>query len=320
MPHILLLGAGFSRNWHGWLASEIGSDLAGRLASDAHSSGVLQQSKGFEDALSTVQVAFKANPNDQTRAQLRRFQDALQATFAAMNDAFAAMADFEFTQDYAYQVVPFLTKFDAIFTLNQDLLLELHYRERMVIPSHPRWSGCEFPGMIPQPPGAGLFDARAVTWRPAPQFAPSSNLQPIFKLHGSTNWRDADGGELLVMGADKAATIQEKAILRRYADEFLRYLSMPGARLMVIGYGFLDPHINDAIVAGSRGGGLKMFIVDHPAGWKVLRNINPTSARPAYLPQPIEQVGSLGDSTRSLRDTFGTDRLEHGKLCRFFSP
>jgi hypothetical protein len=320
MPHILLLGAGFSRNWHGWLASEIGSDLAGRLAGDAHLSGVLRQSKGFEDALSTVQAAYKANPNDQTRAQLMRFQDALQATFASMNDAFATMTDFEFTQDYAYQVVPFLTKFDAIFTLNQDLLLELHYRDRMVIPAHPRWNGCEFPGMTPRPQmGGGLSDARAVIWQPAPQFTLSPNLQPIFKLHGSTNWRDAEGGELLVMGADKAETIREKAILRWYADEFLRYLSMRDARLMVIGYGFLDPHINDAIVTGSKAGGLRMFIVD-PAGLKVLRNANPTSTRPVYLPHPIEEVGSLGDSTRALRETFGTDHLEHGKLGRFFSP
>ena len=317
MSHFLLLGAGFSRNWDGWLASEIGSDLAGRLADDALFSSLLA-AKSFEDALSTVQLQYKTTPNDQTKARLDKFQAAIQATFAAMNDAFAAKSDFEFTNDYAFQIVPFLTKFDAIFTLNQDLLLELHYRERMVIPAHPRWSGCEFPGMIPQPPnGGGLSDARSVTWRPAPQFGLSSNTQPIFKLHGSTNWRDADGGELLVMGTDKAATIQEKAILRCYADEFLRCLSMPNARLMVIGYGFLDPHINDAIVKGAQTGGLRMFIVG-PAGRQVLRHVNPTSSRPVYVAKPIEQVGNLGDSTRTLRETFGGDRLEHGKFCRFF--
>ena len=70
-------------------------------------------------------------------------------------------------------------------------------------------------------------------------------------------------------------------ILRWYQEEFRRYLSMPNARLMVIGYGFLDPHINDLIVEGARAGGLRMFIVN-PAGRVILRRVNPTSTRSAY--------------------------------------
>ncbi len=318
MPHILLLGAGFSRNWDGWLASEITGDLAGRLADDPHLSSVLRTG-GFEDALSVVQTEYKARPGDETKARLRKFQDALQATFGAMNDAFAGMPDYEFTNDYNLQITPFLIKFDAIFTLNQDLLLELHYRQRMEIPAHPRWSGCEFPGMVPRAPQVGLSDARSVIWEPRGKFEVAPNLQPIFKLHGSTNWRDSDGGELLVMGADKTATIQEKAILRWYQEEFRRYLSMPNARLMVIGYGFLDRHINDLIVKGAEAGGLRMFIV-HPAGREILRRVNPTSTRPVYVQSPIEAVGSIGDSIRGLRQTFGSDRLENGKLGRFFIP
>ena len=57
--------------------------------------------------------------------------------------------------------------------------------------------------MTPRTQLGGLADARSVVWQPAAKFEISSNLQPIFKLHGS----------LLVMGADKTATIQEKSIL-----------------------------------------------------------------------------------------------------------
>jgi hypothetical protein len=122
------------------------------------------------------------------------------------------------------------------------------------------------------------------------------------------------------MGADKTATIQEKAILRWYQEEFRRYLSMPNARLMVIGYGFLDRHINDSIVAGANTGGLRMFIV-HPPGRQVLRHVNPTSSRTVYLPAPIEAVGDIGSSIRTLPEIFGgNDGLEHGKLWRFFTP
>jgi hypothetical protein len=83
MPHILLLGAGVSRNWDGWLASEIGSDLAGRLADDRYLSDLLTRAGGFEDALSIVQAEFKRAPTEEARARLRKFQHALQATFGA---------------------------------------------------------------------------------------------------------------------------------------------------------------------------------------------------------------------------------------------
>jgi hypothetical protein len=65
-------------------------------------------------------------------------------------------------------------------------------------------------------------------------------LQPYFKLHGSMNWRNPSGGHLLVMGGNKPTTIQRHPILMWYAQKFVEQLSMPGARLMVIGYGFRD--------------------------------------------------------------------------------
>jgi hypothetical protein len=57
-------------------------------------------------------------------------------------------------------------------------------------------------------------------------------------------------------------------ILWRYQQEFDAYLGRPGARLMVIGYGYNDSHINDAIGRAVERG-LKLFIVD-PLGMEVL--------------------------------------------------
>jgi len=319
MNHILLIGAGFSRNWHGWLASEIAGDLAGRVVADPYLSGVLQRAGSFEDALSQIQMEYQSSPNADAKARLDKFQAALMATFASMNDAFARLLQLDFCNDLEFQILKFLAKFDAIFSLNQDLLLELHYWRQMEIPGYPRWSGSHFPGMAPQPDGTGSNDSLSMTWQPEATFTIAPNLQPIFKLHGSTNWRDRDGGHLLVMGADKSRTIRETAILRRYADEFLRFLSVENTRLMVIGYGFLDSHINDLIYQAWQTSRLLMFIVD-PAGRNILRRINPTNTRPVYCPGPLEEIGILGDSTRSLSSTFGgSDRLEHGKLWRFFS-
>jgi len=51
MPHILLTGAGFTRNWDGWLAKELEGDLLARLADDRQLNKLLQCSSSYEDAL-----------------------------------------------------------------------------------------------------------------------------------------------------------------------------------------------------------------------------------------------------------------------------
>ena len=61
------------------------------------------------------------------------------------------------------------------------------------------------------------------------------------------NWTDPSGGRLLVMGGNKPTTMQRHPILMWYAAKFAELLSKPGARLMIIGYGFRDNHINQLI-------------------------------------------------------------------------
>src|SRR5437763_14705939 len=71
--------------------------------------------------------------------------------------------------------------------------------------------------------------------------------------------------------------MQRYPILMWYAERFSEALAKPNARLMVIGYGFGDSHINQLIQEAWLKGGqtLTMFIV-HPDGQEILRRINPT--------------------------------------------
>jgi hypothetical protein len=87
--------------------------------------------------------------------------------------------------------------------------------------------------------------------------------QPYFKIHGSINWQANKGGRLLVIGGNKPTTMQSHQILMWYADKFVETLSRPNARLMVIGYGFGDGHINQLIHEAWEKGGktLSIFIV-----------------------------------------------------------
>ena len=139
MSHILLLGAGFSRNWGAPLASEVAGSLLGELHDDAELARRLR-SGPFEDALAGFQ---RPRGDDADAKRLRRLQDAVTALFSRMNAAFATTT-FEFDNDLAHSIKKFLERFDAIFTLNQDLLLETHYLPKLV---STRWSGVAVPGM-----------------------------------------------------------------------------------------------------------------------------------------------------------------------------
>jgi len=317
MARVLLLGAGFSRNWNGWLAGEIMGDLYGRLADDADLSGVLGNADNFEDALSEIQEQYKAEPSDANRARLERMQAAVMATFRALNEAFANRPGMEFSRHRQFSITNFLARFDAIFTLNQDLLFELHYSIELHEPR--RWNGHHFPGM--QTPagwhnaiGPFLRDRLDMVWRPAADFRVERNVQPIYKLHGSVNWMAGDRGELLVLGGNKALTIAENRILSWYTDEFRRQLEMQDTRLMVIGYGFRDQHIDRLLHEVWQRSHFRMFLVT-PRGRALLNRVTGLGFR---LLNPLQEIQLVGDSVRPLSTTFDGDELEHGRLMRFF--
>ena len=304
MAAVLLTGAGFSFNWGGRLAKEVNTAIALRVQEDAHLADLLHRNPNFEEALTELQNACAISVRPRTAEQLRRLETAIVEVFADMN-RYLASATFSFRNETGWTMPEFLALFDAIFTLNQDLLLETQYhhphRVDLSLVGNRRWAGGVLPGVeeIHNPVG-GLYDPLAAQRRPvasprATQIEP--RFQPYFKLHGSMNWQDPRGGRLLVMGGNKPTTIQRHPILMWYAEKFLEALSKPNARLMVIGYGFGDDHINRLIYEGWEKGGktLSMFIVQ-PDGREILRKINPTN-RPGniYVRGPLECITAVYD-------------------------
>ena len=250
--HYLLLGAGFSRNWDGWLVSEIFDHLLTLEAMQQRPSLVAllkrhqRDGTGFEGALSAVQeAAARSSRTADDVMNLVVFQDAITSTFRLMNSMFFEKTGIDFSNSREASVRDFLARFDAIFTLNQDLLLEKHYVD-VVNPGNP---GVGLPG-IQRPLNLSPHDHARWLSEPwivgdtVPGAASWKNSQPVFKLHGSSNWRRSDGKDLVIMGGQKMKAIQESPVLTWYHDEFARRLAEPGARLMTIGYGFQDQHIN----------------------------------------------------------------------------
>jgi hypothetical protein len=310
MSYILLLGAGFSRNWGAPLANEITGSLLGELHEDA----VLAQrlrSGPFEDAFVGFQ---RPRGDDENSTRLRRLQVAVTGLFSRMNAALA-VTTFEFDNDLAYSIKKFLERFDAIFTLNQDLLLETQYHPNLV---SAKWSGVTIPGMQGSYDAGhgGPADPTKLTWRPMGDVAVRGKLQPYFKLHGSSNWKDEQGEPVLIMGSAKSGAIDRFPVLKAYHDKLRHMLGQPGTKLMVIGYSFQDDHINQVICDASTRTGLGTFLVD-PNGRDVLKDPKMADAT-IKAKREVEDIKIIGELKRPLSAIFRRDVFAHGELMRFF--
>jgi len=324
MTKILLTGAGFTRNWGGWLASEAFEYLLQSRELDAALRRELWSDKnrglGFEATLDRLQQeAQRHDPGNTVAAQVNTLSSALRGMFTSMDEGLKSAA-FEFNNDLKFSVGAFLARFDAIFSLNLDLLLERRYLPGVNLIHPGKWDGAYSPGIGGPIPGFN-YDAESLISaqrRTLPaEFALRPRIQPYFKLHGSQNWIDDAGGRMLIMGGNKAAAIGSHPILKCYAEKFDEYLNRGDTKLMVIGYGFGDPHINEALkkaVANE----LRIFIID-PAGTDVLE----TRRRAAlgHLTDDLMdalQLTICGASRRALRTTFGGDAVEHSRVMEFF--
>lgn len=325
MASYLLLGAGFSRNWGGWLASEAFEYLLGRqeIAGNEPLRRLLWKSQakgGFEDALADLQQAV-ARGDGRAAANLQALQAAVVAMFDDMNTGYEARRSWEFSQDDACSISKFLTQFEAIFSLNQDLLVEHHYLDRSPeLLRAARWDGAGLPGVRLGQSTASLTGRR---WHVFPEadFKVDARIQPYFKLHGSANWSTPGGNSTLIVGGNKLQAIAAVPILEWYQQEFKARLCAGDTRLMVIGYGFRDAHINALLTEAVTGHGLKLFVVA-PEGAGQARAVNPTQggfyAR-GTLDDAFER-GLIGASRRGLAEIFGSNGNELAKLYRFVNP
>jgi hypothetical protein len=312
---ILLLGAGFSRNWGGWLANEALEYLLGCPQIDDSLRALLirNKTKGFEETLGVLQ----AQSAGRRLEQLTQLEAALRSMFDDMNAAFSK-GSFDFGGDSrSGSVSDFLRHFDAIFTLNQDTLLETHYFNNIALPAGDRhWrEGC-LPGM--ERVGEHYGKASGL-WQPAANVGEiPGDVQPYIKLHGSSNWQTRDASQLLIMGTNKSAVIAKVPILQWGFDKLNEYLSGSHTRLMVIGYSFGDDHVNAVLMKAAQAQKIRLFVVD-PLGMDVMDKY-----RDAHIPGPSELKDALwsvlyGCSRRALSATFGGDAVEYAKLLRFIS-
>jgi hypothetical protein len=300
------------------LASEVFQYLLGCDEVDDELRRLLWRDRNFEDVLAALQQA----TDDDSKRRYQLLVSVLAGMFDSMGQAFM-QREFEFrSPPDNYSLASFLMRFDAIFTLKQDTLLEQKY---IPIVGSAKWGRAQLPGIkyLGNPQLTGSVHDRIAVMEPNPSdFEMPPGIQPYIKLHGSCNWNDGpSGGRILVMGGQKTISIGQFPILSWYHQEFRNMLMRPGTRLMVIGYSFSDAHIDDAITDAIKESDLKIFLVD-PRGDKVLDKRDPRAMIPDHPGPLLDTITPriIGISQRPIASTFKDDTVEHGKLSARATP
>jgi hypothetical protein len=324
MAHYLLTGAGFSRNWGGWLADEVFEYL---LGDPDITPGIRTQL--FRDRLSlapgnyeTTVQALRDRAKSGDDVDYKKVMAILEGMFRAMNQAFARQGfQFDHTSDSRYQLSKFMHRFDCIFTLNQDTLLEQHYfTQGFNLATQTRWDGYDIPGLEllnsqahgGVPDHAALFVAKQTDFR-----LQRGNYQPYIKLHGSSNWMASrTAGLLLITGGVKEADINDSPLLAWYSQLLRERICHASAKIMIIGYGFADEHINKVLVEAAEAGA-KFFIVDLIGSDILFKPISRSD--PSHNLHQVMSLNVIGASRRHLSSTFSNDSVEFHKLARFFN-
>lgn len=135
-----------------------------------------------------------------------------------------------------------------IFTTNYDLLLET-YLERAGLPIIDAFVGCVEPFFL-----ADVAESD--------DYIPSGHSVCLWKLHGSINWAMSKqntgriirvagtGAEGVILPSQKKYDESRKQPYITLLDRLSRFLRLPDALLVTIGYSFGDEHINSAILGG----------------------------------------------------------------------
>jgi hypothetical protein len=314
MRNILLTGAGFSKNWGGLLAKEVFDALIGdpMILEDAPTRDALwQYPNNFEEALKQIQEIAFATPTVENIHRKHRIEDAVRRLFGAMNGLFRNdeffLRDAEGRRDGSTTPNAFLSQFDKIFTLNQDLLLEIHHFGRREF-MQDRWSDGCLPGLVSNKATNDPKQFADGTWIVYGSFDVADIYQPYYKLHGSINWA---GDDMMIMGGGKAASIAANKLLVAYQQVFADTLNAPNTRLTIIGYGFLDKHINDIIQVAVTQHQLQFFIVD--PYWSDIPNIFDKTFRDWF------RQGAISGSRKDVRYLLRDDSLDRQRLRSFLA-
>jgi hypothetical protein len=269
--YILLTGAGFTKNFGCPLAHEMYSEIFNdsRIQSQNRLRSLLLDDFDYES------IFHKIISSDYTNEEKKAINDVIFDAYHAIDEI---VTEWNFTSGSPnpvniYGVNKLIERFSGraadtagfFFTLNQDFFIERHFSSVI--------EGLVCPGITKIIPDAYKINIKSPVEKvdfiklPTQQeLERNINLQSsrtiyYIKLHGSFGWLSANGQNAYVIGREKDTQIIAEPLLFYYFNLLKKVLSKQDSRLLIIGYGFNDKHINQVISNAITESGLKIFII-----------------------------------------------------------
>lgn len=311
----ILTGAGFSKNFGGFLSSEMWGQIFNnkKIQTDPDLRGMLKDDYDYESAYSKTLDSKLPEEKKQIMREVvleayKRLDDIFKGWM--FNDSSAYPVNRYLLSEIwerAYSSTPRPSK-SFFFTLNQDLFMERHWN----------WASPGVPRFARSQNDFGSQSFNPADFVELPSDNPEARIKKgledhagihYIKLHGSYGWKSSDGTNQLVIGTKKESLIQKEPILQGYFDLFQSVIREGEKKALIVGYGFRDAHINALLVEGVEKYGLEIYI---------LSTQNPADLRyqiehGQYYAKGILDDGLRGYFQKSLLEIFpkNQDRTTH---------
>lgn len=254
---ILLTGAGFTKNFGGYLGNEMWAKIFNNpvIHDCPDLKFYLLKRFNYEDAYFEFIQEHPEKYDDKEKEGL------IIAMIEAYKKLDESVKSTEWRQliDSTELFGRFLRPFHYHFTLNQDLFFERHFKVLASgSPKLPIHDGDFFTNIEEK----DFVKLGEVQLSEVSQAIKSHNGPAYLKLHGSYGWLSSDGKRKLVIGRNKIDDINNEPLLRCYFNIFKEKLNEGNKKLLIIGYGFVDEHINIEIHSAVENSGLKVYIIN----------------------------------------------------------
>ncbi len=263
MNAVLLTGAGFTKTFGGYLASEMWATILNQPEVQ-DSPEILKGMRDLENL--DYEMFYEDIQANGTEQQKKDLNAAIRSAFKEMDDNIRTCKP---PLPRGHRCCQFISRIvqdqtpTFIFTLNQDMFFEhFHDRDKITVvpglPEHLRrfreadHDSCDFSLRLPS--------VEELEPRKVELFKKGFAQIAYVKLHGSQGWLSHGGSDAMVIGTQKASRIESEPLLKWYFSLFDQVLNRPDTRLLIVGYSFRDEHINQCIVKAIDKG-LKLYII-----------------------------------------------------------
>ncbi len=270
---VLLTGAGFTNNFDGFLANKMWGIINRKLDDLLHNNNLLEENKThLKKLIDLAKNEFDYEKIFEEVMKGKKYDELKDVINDIYFEAYKSMDDNIVRKGYLYgpevcidsnalkefirDLVGDQKERGFFFTLNQDISIERYFRTAITTPCIERIN--ELDDSLKQ----GLFknswfgkvpNNEELVKRRLDKEGKWKNEKVYYvKLHGSFNWKASmdknTDRNIMVIGTSKLEDIEKEPILKWYLEIFKCVLSKPNRRLLIIGYGFRDKHINDVIL------------------------------------------------------------------------